>query len=102
MNNVSTHTKAIIAYCTFLGTIIAYFLNKDDKDEFTTWHIKNMFGLLILLFTSIALQSYTIGFYIYWSAMCLWIFCFLMAILKQKKGIPYLSEKFQTWFTFLD
>ncbi|MDC8003972.1 hypothetical protein POV27_07900 [Aureisphaera galaxeae] len=102
MNNISGHTKAIIAYCTFIGMIIAYFLNKDDKHEFATWHIKNMFGLVILLFASVALQGYEFGFYVYWTAVCLWLFCFLMAIFKQKVGIPFLSEKFQSWFRFLD
>ncbi|GAB5399310.1 MAG: hypothetical protein Aureis2KO_08950 [Aureisphaera sp.] len=102
MNDMSPHTKAIIAYCTFIGLLIAYFLNKDNKDEFASWHIKNMFGLVLLLFASVALQSYAVGFYIYWTSTCLWLFCFLMAIFKQKKGIPFLSEKFQTWFRFLD
>ncbi len=102
MNNISAHTKAIIAYCTFIGLIIAYFLNKEDKHAFTTWHIKNMFGLVILLFASLALQAYPVGPYIYWTSTCLWLFCFLMAILKQQIGLPFLSEKFQTWFRFLD
>ncbi|MBX2829284.1 MAG: hypothetical protein KTR22_14050 [Flavobacteriaceae bacterium] len=103
MSNITGHTKAIVAYCTFIGLIIAYFLNKDnDRDEFAAWHIKNMFGLVILLFAAVALQSYAIGFYVYWTTACLWLFCLLMAIFKRKVGIPFLSEKFQTWFRFLD
>lgn len=102
MNNPSAKTKAILAYLTFIGLLIAYFMNKDKKDDFATWHIKNMFGLVLLLFISIALQAYAIGFYVYWTAFCLWIFCLVMAALNQKKGIPFLSEKFQNWFTFLE
>jgi hypothetical protein len=95
-------TKAVVAYLTFIGLLIAYFINKDNRHEFATWHIKNMFGLLILLFVSVALQAYTIGFYVYWTSVVLWIISLIMALFNQKQGIPFLSEKFQTWFTFLD
>ncbi len=95
-------TKAVVAYLTFIGLLIAYFINKDNRHEFATWHIKNMFGLLILLFVAIALQSYAIGFYVYWTSVVLWIISLIMALFNQKRGIPFLSDKFQTWFTFLD
>ncbi|MEL6811704.1 MAG: hypothetical protein AAFP76_10245 [Bacteroidota bacterium] len=102
MNNPSAKTKAVIAYLTFIGWIIAFFMNKDNRHEFATWHIKNMFGLLILLFASIALQDYLIGYYIYWISAILWLFSLIMCLLNRQLGIPFLSEKFQTWFTFLD
>lgn len=102
MANPPGKTKAIIAYLTFIGLLIAYFINKDNRHEFATWHIKNMFGLLILLFVAVALQNYAMGFYIYWTSVVLWIISLIMALLNQKRGIPLLSEKFQTWFTFLD
>ena len=57
MRNPSGKTKAIIAYLTFVGLLIAYFMNKDDRHEFATWHIKNMFGLVILLFIAVCLWS---------------------------------------------
>ncbi len=95
-------TKAIVAYLTFIGLLISYFLNREDKHAFTTWHIKNMFGLVILLFVSIAFQNYEIGFYIYWTAVVLWIYSFFMVLTNKQKAIPYLSDKFQEWFTFLD
>ena len=101
MNNPSAKTKAIIAYLTFIGMLIAISMNQDKKEEFTIWHIKNMLGLLILLFAAVALQNSFIGFYIYWITVALWLFSFIMAIMGKKKGIPYLSEKFQQWFTFL-
>lgn len=94
--------KAILAYFTFIGLLIAYFVNKDDPDEFATWHIKNMFGLLILLFAAVALQQYNVGIYVYWTTVLLWLISLVLAFLNKKKGIPFLSEKFQTWFKFLD
>jgi uncharacterized membrane protein len=94
--------KAVIAYLTFIGMLIAYFMNKDNTHTFTTWHIKNMFGLVILLFVSLALQDNEIGFYIYWISVVLWAYSVVMALLNKQKGVPFLSEKFQQWFTFLD
>ena len=52
------YTAAIVAYITFIGLLIAYFINKEDKHPFATWHIKNMFGLVIVLFISQVMQGY--------------------------------------------
>ena len=103
MDEISKGKKAaIIAYLTFIGLIIAYYMNRENRNDFTSWHIKNMFGLVILLFASTALQDYAIGFYFYWLTIILWVISFVMALTNRKQGIPLLSEKFQQWFTFLD
>ncbi|NND63328.1 MAG: hypothetical protein HKN48_09055 [Flavobacteriaceae bacterium] len=102
MDKPEGKTLGIIAYLTFIGMIIAYFMNKEEKHSFATYHIKNMFGLVILLFASVALQQYLVGAIIYWISVAFWIFSLGMAILNKRKGIPFLSEKFQTWFKFLD
>lgn len=93
---------SVLAYLTFIGLIIAYQLNRERKDPNITWHIKNMFGLLIGLFAAVWLQNFPVGFYVYWTVVCLWVFSLIKAILGQNKGIPYLSEAFQRWFKFLD
>ena len=51
----------VIPYLTFIGLLIAYQLNKDYKDPETSWHIKNMFGLLLGLFAAVWLQNYPLG-----------------------------------------
>ncbi|RLD23823.1 MAG: hypothetical protein DRI70_08880, partial [Bacteroidetes bacterium] len=93
---------AFVAYRIFLGLLCAYFIHKYNRHDFSPWHIKIMFGLLILLFFSVVPQAYSIGVYVYWTSVVLWIISLIMALLNQKRGIPFLSEKFQTWFTFLD
>ncbi len=40
-------TMAIIAYVTVIGTIIAYFMNKDKNNAFAAFHIKQGFRLFI-------------------------------------------------------
>ncbi len=102
MNKPEGKLIGVVAYLTFIGLLIAYFMNKDHKHEFAGWHIKNMFGLVLLLFTSVALQEYIVGAIIYWISAAMWIFSLGMAILNRQQAIPFLSEKFQTWFKFLD
>lgn len=84
--------------------LIAFFMNREDKHEFATWHIKNMFGLVLLLFISQVVQAYylTVGEVLWWIAFVSWLFSLVMALLNRKSAIPLLSEKFQSWFTFLD
>ena len=105
MENPSAKTKAIIAYITFVGFFIAYFMNRDHKHEFATWHIKNMFGLLMFLLVAQVTQAYVnlqFGEILWLLSFGLWVFSLVMAISNKQLGIPILSKKFQQWFTFLN
>ena len=98
-------SKAIIAYITFVGMIIAYFMNREDKHEFATWHIKNMCGLVIWLIVAQVSHKYInvlLGDILWLTSFIAWLLCLILALMNKKTGIPFLSEKFQTWFTFLD
>ncbi len=98
-------TTALIAYAPFVGFMIAYFINRDENNEFATWHIKNMFGLSLLFIVSLVVQSQinvTAGDILWLSLCLLWLFSWAMAYFNKKKGIPLLSKKFQDWFTFLN
>jgi len=33
-------TAAVVAYITLIGTIIAFFMNNDDKNQFASFHIR--------------------------------------------------------------
>ncbi|WP_410005086.1 hypothetical protein [Aequorivita nionensis] len=96
---------ALVAYAPFVGFMIAFFLNKEENHDFATWHIKNMFGLFILFIVSLIVQSHvdvTIGDILWGICFLLWLYCWAMAYFNKEKGIPFLSEKFQVWFTFLN
>ncbi len=99
-------SKAIIAYMTIVGLLIAISMNKDESHEFASWHIKNMFGLTIMFFVSVAMsyQEYLIfaGRVFFFGSMFFWLFSIVMALLNKKVGIPLLSDKFNNWFTFLN
>jgi uncharacterized membrane protein len=97
--------KAIIAYLSFVGFLIAATMNSDPKDEFATWHIKNMFGILLIWIVSMAVQfniDLLTGDILNIISVLMLAYSLIMAILGKKKAIPFLSKKFQEWFTFLD
>ncbi|WP_062057970.1 DUF4870 domain-containing protein [Aquimarina longa] len=98
-------TAAIVAYITIIGTIIAYFMNQDDKNQFANFHIRQALGInisfyllgaLISIFDSWAISS---AFYIF--IFVLWVFGLLKAIQEEQKLIPILGSHFQKWFNFI-
>ncbi|GGD97893.1 hypothetical protein [Planktosalinus lacus] len=96
---------AIINYITFIGMIVAYFFNKDLRSDYVTYHIKVMFGLVVMLFISQVSHQYIniiLGDIIWLISFVLWIISFVYAFQGKRPVIPYLSENFQKWFTFLD
>ena len=72
---------AIIAYITVIGTIIAYFMNKDKNNAFAAFHIKQgwrlfIFGIIIWAISFVLImftQMTAIGYLGYIS----WIFVIL-------------------------
>lgn len=97
-------STALIAYAPFVGFIIAFFINKEENYAFATWHIKNMFGLFLLFLISLVVQAQinVVAGDVLWLLCCvLWLYSWAMAFYNQRKGIPFLSEKFQEWFKFL-
>ncbi|QAA80956.1 hypothetical protein EI546_04085 [Aequorivita sp. H23M31] len=104
-NTIPGKSTALIAYAPFVGFFIAFFINQDKKDSFATWHIKNMFGIFLFFIASLVIQSsidFTIGDIVWAICFILWIYCWIQAFLGKERGIPFLSEKFQEWFTFLN
>lgn len=99
-------SKAIAAYITFIGLLIAISMNKDEPHDFAGWHIKNMFGLTLIFFVSFAMsyQEYLLipGRVLFFGSVFFWFFSFIGTLMNKKLGIPFLSGKFQTWFTFLN
>ena len=108
MNNTSTpegKNLAIVAYITFIGMFIAYSINRDKKQAFVTAHIKNMCGLVFGLLIAQTTQEYInsqLGDILLWVVFSLWMYSLIAVLQNKLPNIPYLSEKFQQWFTFLD
>jgi uncharacterized membrane protein len=93
---------AIIAYLTFIGTIIAIFMNNENKNSFASFHIKQSLGICCLW---VALgyfvgyfDSWTISFAFYLFVFILWIYGFLGALQGEQKTSPIVGDFFQKIF----
>ena len=94
-------TMAIVSYLTFVGLIIAIIMNLDKKNPFTSFHIRQMLGLIIMLIFSNLVEAYVNSWLgtIFWAITFVsWLFGLYHAIKLETKPIPVLGEKFQEWF----
>ncbi len=98
-------TAAIIAYITIIGTIIAFYMNQEEKNTFANFHIRQAFGIHISFYLLGAFVSMfdlwiiSSAFYIF--IFVLFIFGLLTAIKEEQKPTPILGSHFQKWFTFV-
>jgi uncharacterized membrane protein len=94
-------TIAIISYITFIGTIIAYFMNNDKKNTFAAFHIRQMIGLSIFSLLNQFVIS-RVSDYASWAIgillLILWVYGFVGAIQGQEKKSPVVGDMFQDWF----
>lgn len=94
---------ATIAYITFVGLIIAVVMNKDKKEEFANYHIKQSLGLAL---TGLAVGILSIIPYLGWIIWIvgiivltyMWVMGLMNAINKRQVAVPLLGEKYEEWF----
>ncbi len=94
-------TMAIVSYLTFVGLIIAIIMNLEKRNPFTLFHIRQMFGLMIMLIFSNLVEQYVnslLGTAFWIISFACWLFAIYYAIKEEYKLIPVLGEKFQEWF----
>ena len=94
-------TWAIVSYFTFIGLIIAIVMNIEKKNPFTSFHIRQMLGLILMLIVSNVTEAYVnswLGTVLWIITFVCWIFGLYHAIKEEAKPIPIIGEKFQDWF----
>lgn len=89
---VAGKTAAIIAYFTIFGSIIAIFLNLEDKHKFAQYHTRQgmLLHLMLLLVGSLTFgfQNFYIDLGMYIAYLVLWFYGFLGAISGTYNEIP--------------
>ena len=91
-------TKAIIAHITIIGWIVALVLNSQEKDEFASFYIRQMLGLVIIgLLGLIPI----LGIIFSLAALVFWILSLIGAIQGKEQLTPIVGEHFQNWFQSL-
>jgi uncharacterized membrane protein len=95
-------TAAIISHLWVIGLIIAFFMNNNKKNSFTSFYIRQMIGLnLIQILNGWVIQqllgstaSYVVGLIVF----VLWIISIIGAIKGEEKLVPAIGIQFQNWF----
>lgn len=96
-------TVGIIAYLTLIGLIVAYVMNKDKKEAFGAYHIKQSLGLCLgwialFIIGLVPIIGWIISFLGYIFLLVLWIMGLLNAINNKMEPVPVLGKKFEEWF----
>ena len=95
-------TFAFVAYLTLLGTLVAFFMNQDRKNEFTSHHTRQGLGLglmyLIFAYFIGGFDSWliTTSFWIFF--LVLYFYGMLGALTGKLNTLPIIGEFFQKLF----
>lgn len=96
---------AVVAYLTIIGSLIAFFLNNDKKNEFAAFHIRQGLGLCLLYmifgFVTSSFNSWliTVSFWVFFGA--LFIYGIASAIAGKTQEVPLIGGFFQKIFANL-
>jgi uncharacterized membrane protein len=92
-------TKAIVAHIYWIGWVIALILNSNDKDEFTSFYLRQLLGLFLFSIVIAFIPGINvIGWII---TLVFWIISIVGAVNGEKKEIPLVGKLFQDWFSGL-
>lgn len=102
-------TRAIIAHMTLIGWIVAVVMNNEKKDDFASFYIRQMLGLIIVSIGTSILAGILIfipligllGPVLYLGVVALWVISLIGAVNGEKKELPILGAQFQDWFKSL-
>lgn len=93
---MTPQVKSIIAHVTLIGWIVALILNSKEKDEMTSFYLRQMLGLFLL---GIAGSFFPVVNVIIGIAVFIfWLLSIIGAIQKEQKETPFLGSYFQEWF----
>ncbi|MDA3820678.1 MAG: hypothetical protein PF590_09490 [Candidatus Delongbacteria bacterium] len=92
-------TTAIIAHITLIGWIIAIIINRNEKNEFASFYIRQLLGLFLAGF--ILAWIPIIGWLLSIAIFVFWLMSLINAIQGEKKELPLVGHYFQEWFKSL-
>jgi uncharacterized membrane protein len=90
---------AIIAHITLIGWIIAFIMNNNNKSEYGSFYIRQVFGLM--LFAVLLSFVPVIGWFVNIGTLILWVISLIGSLSGEMKPIPLVGHLFQDWFKSL-
>ncbi len=106
INNEETISEgkvaAIISHLWIVGLVIAFIMNLNKKNTFTSFYIRQMIGLNLAQFLNGVLIYEYLGGTAGWIVGVLLFICWIISLFGAFKGeeklVPYIGEYFQNWF----
>lgn len=89
-------TKAIVAHITWIGWVIALVVNSSEKDEITSFYIRQLLG--IYLFSIVVSFIPVVNFVGWVITLVFWIMSLIGAVNGEQKEVPFVGKLFQDWF----
>ena len=93
---------AIISHLWIVGLVIAFIMNLNKKNSFTSFYIRQMIGLNLAQFLNGVLIYELLGGTAGWIVGVLLFICWIISLFGAFKGeeklIPYIGEYFQKGF----
>jgi len=89
-------TKAIVAHITWVGWLIALIINSNEKDEFTSFYIRQLLGIYLFSIVISFIPLVNIVGWIF--AIVLWILSLIGSLNGEMKESPVVGKYFQDWF----
>jgi uncharacterized membrane protein len=95
---MDARVKAIVAHITIVGWVIALVINMNDKEEYTSFYLRQTLILHVLWISisTVPVIGWALGIVIF----AFWLLSFIYAIRGDMKTIPF-GEYFQDWFRAL-
>ncbi|NRR93013.1 hypothetical protein HSX10_15665 [Winogradskyella undariae] len=98
-------TLGLVAYLTLFGTLIAFFMNQEKRNPFTSFHVRQGLGLgliyilIAMVISSLDSMMISMSFWIFFSI--LYFYGLFGAITGKCNKIPILGDLFQNKFKSL-
>jgi len=89
-------TKAIVAHITWVGWLIALIINSNEKDEITSFYIRQLLGIYLFGIVISFIPLVNIVGWIF--AIVLWILSLIGSLNGEMKESPVVGKYFQDWF----
>ena len=93
---MTPQAKSIIAHITLIGWIIALILNSNNKDEMTSFYLRQLLGIFLLGIIGGLIPSLriVIGVIVF----ILWLLSLIGVFQNKKEETPIIGRYFQDWF----
>jgi len=95
-------TSAIVAYFTFIGWLIGFFMNKENRSDFAAFHLRQALGIHVLALILNPTVSWLNNWWFSatgWGILFIfWLITFIGVLQKKRKPVPFFGKAFEKWF----